>query len=237
MNLHHRVLLSTAFAIATAPFVLAATACGSDHSSEHSAHHSLFDRMTSGSGNVATQTRELPPFDAIDIDGSTDVEVHFGSPQQVSVIGDDNLLDLIDLSVHDGRLVVSSHGSYRSHRDLKVSVQLPALDAIEIEGSGDIALHGVNGGKLKLQIEGSGDIKADGAVDELALRISGSGDAQLRSLSAKRATVEISGSGDASVTATESINAVTNGSGDISYSGDPQRVTVVSHGSGDIHKS
>lgn len=237
MNLQRRVLLSTAFAFVTAPFVLAATACGSDHRSEHHAHQELLDHMTNGSGNLATQTRELPPFSTIDVDGSTDVEVQIGSPQRVSVIGDDNLLDLIDLRVNGDRLVVGSHGSYRSHRNLRVSVQLPALAAVEIEGSGDVALHGVNGGKLKLQIQGSGNIKADGAVDELTLHISGSGDAQLRALTAKVAAVEISGSGDASVTATESINAVTNGSGDIRYGGDPQRATVVSHGSGDIHKS
>ncbi len=232
MNLPKRLLCSAAFAVVTAPFLLIATACGSEHRSGNS----LFGDMRVGSGTLLSQTRELPAFSSIEVDGSSDVEVQIGAAQQVAVTGDDNLLDMIDLTVRDGRLTVSSHGSYRSRRDLKVAITLPALDAVTIEGSGDVVLHGFAGSALKLRIAGSGDIHADGAVDTLALRIAGSGDADLSALKAKTAAVEINGSGDASVFASESLSAATNGSGDIRYSGDPKQLATAVHGSGDIRR-
>lgn len=245
MSFNCRLLVSIAFAGCGALLLVAISARADDDSTADSTTHrsfsnwvsELFSSTVTDSDKSATQMRELAPFSAIRIKGSTDVDVQIGTPQQVSVVGDEKLLDTIDLRVDGNRLIVSSHGSNYSYRTLKVKVQVPAMDEIDIEGSGDVALHDLDGGKLSLNIAGSGDIRGDGKVDELSLHIVGSGDASLKELTAKKAAIEINGSGDASVTAIESLDAVSNGSGDIRYGGNPKKTSLVSHGSGDIHKS
>jgi hypothetical protein len=244
MSFNCRLLVSIAFAACVALLLVAVSARADEDSNTDSTPHKsfsswvsrLFSAAVDDSGNRATRARELAAFSAIRIKDSTDVDIQIGTPQQVSVVGDEKRLDTIDLHVDGNCLIVSSQGSDTSYRTLKVKVQVPAMDAIDIEGSGDAALHGIDGGKLRVGIAGSGDVRIEGKVDELALRIEGSGDARLKSLNAKTADVEIDGSGDADVSVADTLHARVNGSGDITYGGHPHDVYDLKLGSGEIRQ-
>ncbi|SVD64067.1 uncharacterized protein METZ01_LOCUS416921, partial [marine metagenome] len=66
--------------------------------------------------------------------------------------------------------------------------------------------------------------------------VSGSGDLSLQNLQADHVNVTINGSGDADIWSNQSISAQVNGSGDIVYTGNPEKVDTQVNGSGDITK-
>ena len=79
---------------------------------------------------------------------------------------------------------------------------MPALDAVEVSGSGDAMFAEFESLSLRLSVTGSGDITLQGCASESAdVSITGSGDITLRGASddqpAGALTLQISGSGSA----------------------------------------
>jgi hypothetical protein len=175
-----------------------------------------------GSGVGATELREVGRFDSIDMRGPVDLVVRLGTPQRVEVIGDDNLVGRCLTTVDDRTLEVRmEQGSYRFRSGMSVAVTVPALKAVRVAASSDVAIHDFAGPELRLEVSGSGDISASGTVDRLRAVVSGSGDLDLADLVARTALVSVSGSGDVDVHATESLDAAVSGSGDVRYGGAP----------------
>ena len=76
---------------------------------------------------------------------------------------------------------------------------------IEISGSGDIELAGIDAERVEAVISGSGGIDLAGTTTELLVKLDGSGDIDASDLSAQEAIVEIGGSGDVSVAARDNL--------------------------------
>jgi len=188
-----------------------------------------------GSGVEATETRDLPEFESIVLKGSGDVTVEIGDEQSVVVEIDDNLLEIIQTKVDDGELVIDTEKSYSSKLGLKVRITMVEFDGIEISGSGDADVSGIDGGELQFKVNGSGNVNASGTADEVTIVVNGSGDVNLFKLEASEASVRIAGSGDVDVHATEELNVRIMGSGDVTYDGSPQ-VEMKVMGSGDVNK-
>jgi hypothetical protein len=191
--------------------------------------------LVDGSGQVVTQVRPLPAFDAIQTKNAVEVEVHVGQPASVTVEFDDNLQRQISTEVQNNTLLIEAHGSWSASHDPKVRVTVPALSALATEGSGSVAIDGLKGGDFALRLVGSGDIGASGRVASLGVLLNGSGDMNLAHLEADSARVRLNGSGDVHVNASRTLEAVVYGTGDIRYRG---AATVSSHayGTGSIEK-
>lgn len=187
-----------------------------------------------GSGHPKTEQRALSGFDSIELRSSADIEVVAGSDFYVSVTADDNILPLLETEVRGNRLVIGSHGSYSTHDKEKVVVHLPVLKGLTLSGSGDASVSGVSGNEVAFSISGSGDITASGNTGRLDAQIEGSGDMGLESLETSDAHVRIDGSGDAHVVARQSLDVEINGSGDVRYRGNPDKLRQVVNGSGSV---
>jgi hypothetical protein len=183
----------------------------------------------------ATRNREVGSFTRISDNGSVDLEITIGPEQSVEVIGDDDAVRKVETSVSGDELVVSQRDSMWSWTsgDVKVKVTVPKLDAVNLQGSGDATIAGLDGGNLELNSYGSGDFKASGKVERLTFTSHGSGDGSLEDLEAADAVIKLHGSGDAHVSASRTLDVETFGSGDVRYSGSP-RVSSRITGSGDV---
>ena len=126
---------------------------------------------------------------------------------------------------------------------------------LKVNGSGDSDISGVMG-NLKITVSGSGDVDAEELkLEECYIKNSGSGDLSLKgktnmltvsqngsgdldgyNFTAVNATVSNSGSSDMTLHVVEVLRVTLNGSGDLTYRGDPQKVDVRSNGSGDVYK-
>jgi Putative auto-transporter adhesin, head GIN domain len=188
-----------------------------------------------GSGVAATQARSLPTFTGVDLAGDNNVTVQVGARQSVIVHADSNLLRRVTTRVRSGRLVIrTTPGNLRATTPMFVAVNLPSLDALRLQGDGNISVTGINSRNLTVAIPGSGNIDATGATTKLDVTISGQGTALLRQLIARDAKAELSGDGSIMLTATHSLTASVAGSGTVLYGGNPPHVTQRVTGAGTI---
>ncbi len=186
-----------------------------------------------GSGTSITEARKLGSFSAIDLEGASNIEVTQGAVQSVSITADDNITPLITTTVKSGKLIVSSSKSYSTHHDIKVAIVVPKIEAVAVNGSGDIVLSQLSTTKLITTVSGSGNITAGGRADNFTAIVNGSGDIDAEKLISKKATVRVTGSGSIVLNASETLNADVTGSGDISYTG-TAKVKAEITGSGSI---
>jgi hypothetical protein len=192
-----------------------------------------------GAGPRTTETREVAPFDRIEVDSSIDVDVVPSGENKVLVSAGEKVIDHVETDSRDGvlRLSIRDHGLVIGpdpYDDARVQVSGGALRVVRVQGSSDLALGRIDADELAVEINGSGDIDANGTVGNLIASIEGSGDADLRDLRARTATVSIEGSGDAKVAVQDQLDVSVQGSGDVSYRGNP-RVSQHVEGSGDVH--
>jgi hypothetical protein len=115
-----------------------------------------------------------------------------------------------------------------------VAVSVPSLDALTLQGDGNITVTGINSRDLTVVLPGSGNIQATGTTTRLRVTISGEATALLRQLIARDVKAALSGDGTIMLTATHSLNASVSSSGAILYSGNPPHVTTALTGNGTI---
>ena len=194
------------------------------------------------------------PATAIDVRGSDDVEVTRGRILAVRATGPKTVLDHLRVSVRDGTLIIDRDpGVYTTGRGAKVSVTMPAIAGVAVDGSSDVTVDRADGprfaaslsgsgdltiaalqvGAASVDLNGSGDVRANGHADTLALSTAGSGDIAMRGVSSDRATLSTRGSGGIEIGATRSATGATSGSGDITVGGHPA-CTIAKSGSGDV---
>jgi len=224
MTINHRLLL--------VPLLVAVLAVGVAIGAglERSSHSGT----TRGSGRAATQTRSVAAFDSVELAGSTVVTVHVGTSRSVVVHSDDNLVDRIRTRVRDGRLVITTAGSFKTNLPMRVDVGAPSLRSLELSGSGVVSASGIRAASFAVTVPGSGVVRADGSVQRLRVVLDGSGDVQLGALSADDVTAAVGGSGRIVVAPSKSLSASVEGSGVVVYTGSPARVTTNVTGSGAV---
>ncbi len=222
---------------------------------------SLFSTLTFaivGSGNVITENRDVSDFDSISLRMSADVTVTQGDGFSCEIIAEDNLMELIETEVDNGALVLSfkRKANIRSHKSIKIRIEMPEVRRLSVAGSGDIDSNGkITGKQLYIAVDGSGDISLTVDYKDVETHISGSGDVLLKGntgshkvsingsgdvnafdMNSSSASVTINGSGDVKIAVDNALAVSVNGSGDVYYQGSPESISQSVHGSGDIIK-
>jgi hypothetical protein len=206
-----------------AALALVAASCGSGSS------------RLEGSGVAATSTRDVPSFTSVELRGTGTVDVRRGSPQQVTVRGDDNVVPLVTTEVDGSTLVVAEKdGNFTTKQPLVIEVVAPELGSSILSGAGTMNVTGVSGPSFDASLPGTGKLDVDGSVDTLTATVAGAGSAQLEHLVAGAATVSVSGVGSVHVHATDSLTASVPGAGSVLYDGHPAQVTTNVTGVGSV---
>lgn len=178
------------------------------------------------------------------------LEVHITVPALHNVLnyGSGDLIIKDGFKATDFNLVIGGSGDFDG--DLQVNNM-----KLSLRGSGDAKFKGVTG-DFELSVMGSGDVEGSdlqltscvvesmgsgdtelsGETKDLTLSSKGSGDFSGYSLKATSANISSYGSGDAVVNVSESIRARLYGSGDVVYKGSADKVSVSTHGSGEVYK-
>lgn len=212
-----------------------------------------------GSGVVKTDTRSIGSFHSVVLAVHAKLKINQGDGGSVSITGDDNIVPLVQAVVEDGALTIRwvEKGSYstRFRNDLEIVVSAKNIDALTIDGSGEIqvdrlktpklnaTIHGsgdigvaaLDADSLAATIKGSGSITAAGRADALEVSVAGSGELLAAKLQSSRAKVDLHGSGEATLRARDELKAVIAGSGQINYYGKPKLSSEVA-GSGRIRQ-
>jgi Putative auto-transporter adhesin, head GIN domain len=192
-----------------------------------------------GAGSSGTRTLALPAFTSVESHYDIAAEISYGTAQEVSVTGYNNLLDILDFRVEDGVLKLKYNTRYNTIRNGNVvaRIKIPVISKVAIHGSEDINITGFsNGSTLNAQIYGSGDVRVSNSNYQLALlAVHGSGKIEAQGLQTKQAEVKIHGSGHTSISVADRLKAAIFGSGNIYYWGNPA-VETSQNGSGRVIK-
>jgi len=216
------------------------------------------NKTVKGNGKMATKTINTDDYDAIKCAGSFDYVLVNGTEGNITVEGEENLLDYIVAEVKNNTLKVKYKKSFSlktsKNKTIKITIPFKDINSIALAGSGDlwnedkisannleVALAGsgdvvldIETSEVEGKIAGSGDLTLKGSTKGLVAKVSGSGDFHGFDLQANNTNVAVAGSGDAEVISNKSIVARVAGSGDIAYKGNPDKEDTKVSGSGSI---
>lgn len=209
-----------------------------------------------GNGNITTKTVSTGDYDTVKVVGSMDVHLEAGNEGNITIETDSNILESVVIEEQNGTLKIKMKKgvSYKSKHGVHVTVPFESLSEVSLTGSGDVdSKDALKGSNLKVNvtgsgdvvlpvamsnveatITGSGDVGLSGETQNLEVKVTGSGDFSGSKLTSQNTEVSVSGSGDARVVAKDNLVARVYGSGDIEYSGNPNKRDTKTSGSGDI---
>lgn len=211
-----------------------------------------------GSANAAATTRESRPVAGIGrvvMHALGELTIREGTHERLEIEAEPRLLPAISSEVRGGVLYLDIHAEqFQTRHPLRFDLTVKRLDALkvtssadvvagplhtetlrlELSGSGNVAIEGLDARRLETRLTGSADLTVGGGrVEQQILQATGSGNYATGELHSTRSRVELAGSGDATVRASEQLDVLSTGSGDLHYLGNPNVVQRV-EGSGDV---
>jgi hypothetical protein len=170
-----------------------------------------------GLGTRVTEEISLPPLSGFDLKIAGNVYLTQDSVQRVEVVGQENIIALLDLDVDsEGVWDIRYTECVRKVSEFDIYITVPNLDFVKISGSGDVeGQNRFDVDRLSIEISGSGDIELEADATDVDTEISGSGDMKLN-LTTGTLNSHIRGSGNMNLTGVaERHDAQITGSGDI----------------------
>jgi hypothetical protein len=213
-----------------------------------------------GSGNIVTQERSVGNVTQVEVTGIGRLEVTQGTPAQLTVTADDNLMKYIQTESQGDRLVISIRAAgipflmLDPTETIVYKLRVPSPESLGLSGSGEIVASDLDVSSLGLDISGSGSaVVTNLKANDFEYRLSGSGKAEVTGetgreditvsgsgrltagdFKAQQVSITVSGSGDATVWAVGSLDVNISGSGTVRYYGSPSVTQHVS-GSGNLN--
>ncbi len=186
--------------------------------------------------HAAESVRQLAPFIAINCKGPINVTVAAGQSQSVRVSGDERFVAAVKTEVNERELTISlADKSFKTmHGESQVTITLPTLSRVKMEGAGETLLRKINSDRLDISYQGAGHLQASGKVKYLRLSARGIGEVDTKDLQADRVDVNFEGVGSVSVYARELLNAVARGMGSLEYYGHPRTINKSVQGIGSV---
>ncbi len=202
----------------------------------------LFKETVRGSGIIIDEIRELNTFHSITMGISADLFFTVELTQDFRIIGDDNILEVIETAVKpDGTLEILSTMNLKPTSRVKIFVSMTEAKAFSLSGEGtmlgqapfttsDLILSvsgsgsmemNVTAGQITSTISGSGNIRLSGSTANHIIDISGSGNLHALDLDTVRCDILISGSGECYVFVSQFLTVDISGSGNVNYKGSP----------------
>ena len=172
-----------------------------------------------GSGVAMTETRSVPSFSKIDCGGAMRVIVTIGEPLSVTVSGDDNLVPHMSTEVVEGELWIDCDVSYSKSLPLTVTITMPELKGITLDGAGRMSVQGLSGTVLEVDLSGASNLDVSGAVERLDVIAEGASRADLSGLVSRDAKVEADGAANVNVHAANSLDIDASGAARVRHSG------------------
>ncbi|SHG98637.1 head GIN domain-containing protein [Massilia sp. CF038] len=185
---------------------------------------------------AAEQTRTLPAFNGVSVQGPINMVVQAGKTQSVLFQGDQKFLNSVESKVVNGTLVITFPKNYKGENvdDARIVIAVPALRNFQVEGAGYAELNNISGDVLDIGFQGAGKLVARGSVKLLKLQAQGVGDVDTKDLLAAHANVSFEGIGTVRVHASERLDATVQGMGSLSYYGNPKTVNKSVEGIGSV---
>jgi len=195
-----------------------------------------------GSGTVTSVPIEVASFSGIEVSHHFIVRVAIGSPESATLRVDDNLLDAVEVGVHEAALRAGLPlGTELTRATLEVDVVVPALERVTASGASQVRIESRNRSEhFELVLSGSSELTADlevgrgrlelsgtstatvsGAAGTLEVTASGASHLYADEFSVGDLTIDVSGASTADVAVSGRLSAGASGASMVRYAGSP----------------
>ena len=209
----------------------------------------------SGSGNVIKEDRSIGTFNALEVGGAFEVYLRQGDKEAITVVTDDNLIEVITTEVRSGTLEIGLSKNIKNATELKIFITVRSLNSLDISGAcsvtgkntltatdfsmdlsgaSDVELE-INCTNLEIEASGASDVKIGGEVTNFQADASGATTLNALKLNTTNAEVDASGASTVKVSVSGNLEAESSGASSILYKGNPNISKEVS-GAGTIKK-
>ena len=177
-----------------------------------------------GNKKIITQEFQLENIRNIVVDLYAEVEVDCAMKEGIRITVDENLLELIEKSIDDGRLVLDQKEWIQPSQPIKIVIGAPDLERVE-QSTHDITIVKNIETDEFMAMAIIGEIKLEGKVNKLY--VSGElGEIDAKSVDAKTVDINLWGWGRIDIGAPEEINGLVKANGYLYYDDNNTRVKV-----------
>lgn len=187
-------------------------------------------RGEKGSGNVASEVRDLRDFNSVDVGGVFQVEITAQKDFSVEVEGDDNLLQYVKTEVNGGQLEISLDKRVKTQNPLRIRISAPNIERLEASGASRVTLTNIKNSGFTVDTSGASKLNLSGETENLSIEVSGATEINAEDLKAVDANVNASGASRVSVNVSGELKTEASGASNINYKGTP--ANVIKHTSG-----
>jgi hypothetical protein len=210
-----------------------------------------------GSGVVVEEIREVSSFHSVETRGACNVHFAKGAVQELRLVGEENILPLINTWVrNDGTLIIEPTKIYSSNSELKAYITMQDIRGFKIVGAGNtiserafacdrLNLDIIGAGNIDIEVRantisstiiGTGNIHLAGQADVHSINVAGAGHLKASELETFITDIQISGAGNCYVNVHDILNVRLTGAGNVYYSGSPSEMNLQITGSGRVIK-
>lgn len=219
------------------------------------------------SGIIKTDTIALAstdPIEAIKLNAACDVLLIPSATPMVTVQGDESFLTLVEVAHHKNTITITGKSNNFNWDNIGndlplVSIYTNQVQTITLAGVGSIKMDstntlsvndltiinsgvgavnlGINTNKAILKLSGAGQIALTGNAQNITVEHTGAGSVDCANLLAQNANIKLSGAGNVSINATEKVDAVLTGVGNITLQQQPKSIQQTIKGLGSIKYS
>ena len=195
---------------------------------------SLNFKGVKGSGNAATEHRDLADFQAIDVGGVFQVEITAQKDFAVEVEADDNLIGLIRTEVRGGVLHINTEKKISTRNPIRVRISAPDIERLDVSGAAKVTVDNLKNSSFTVDSSGASKIVLAGESSKLNIDVSGATKVDAENLRSETALVEASGACHVSVNVTGELKTDASGASKIVYTGSPANVIEKSSGASSV---
>ena len=215
--------------------------------------------QVTGNGHVVTEERSVyEDFDRVKGSAGLDVYLTEGNENKIVVEADENLMDIIETNISNGRLHITTarNKSIGRAKSKKVFVTYTNLTEVAASSGADVVSNSVinsenltldcssgadleveiNAGDVYAESSSGADLKVSGRATSLNANASSGSDIKARDLEVLNCTAEASSGADITVNVKERLDGRASSGGDIKYYGNPEAVSARDGYSGSIRK-
>jgi hypothetical protein len=199
--------------------------------------NSVSNNGITGSGKLIFQMRIVDSFTGIQATNIARIFVARDSLESLRIEADENIIDLVITSVKDNILRVGLKDSSYNNVTVNVYASMKSIKLLESRGAADISTTvPIKTDTIICKICGAGTITLAGTAMYEAAEIAGVGSINNFGLAVLRCSASVSGAGNIEVFVSERLDAMINGTGTITYDGNPPVIHQAISGVGCIKK-
>ncbi|MEI6851406.1 MAG: DUF2807 domain-containing protein [Bacteroidota bacterium] len=197
-------------------------------------------KSQNASGNVITRDFPTNDFTGISLSEPMDYTILQGDKNLVRIETDDNFMDKVKISVHNGTLTVDTR-SLNGASELKVTIQAKDLKSIDISGAStlksentlkldNLTIDASGAAEVKLDLDvanlesdlsGAANVKLSGIVLNHNIKAGGAADLKALELQTSKAEVELTGASNVKIDVKDKLSGRVSGVSDLKLKSDP----------------